>query len=379
MLNKEDKLKILSEFPNLKLSYENLIHKKVCNFDEYVVAIPSGKKSFAWFTYYKDKEVCLQLDLEETNKISNIQILNGSFNSQLCIGTILYGTNFNYIKNNVFSIEDILFYKGKDISHYTWIKKLALIEELMKYNVKQIAYNSYFTIFGLPLMNNSYEGLLKDMDNIKYKIDRIQFRCFHKKNTLNYLNYQKETVVEKNPNPRQSINNNFDNRYNNSNNNSYGNNYSDYANNNYANNKYYIKEKRFGNNNDYKNKTTLPLNKNNKRVFIIKPDLQNDIYHLYYLDDNKKETYYDIAYIPNYTTSVMMNILFRNIKENYNLDALEESDEEEEFENEKEDKYVFLDKTFPMECCYNTKFKKWYPIKVDNINKVVCKKDLAQL
>ena len=35
-----------------------------------------------------------------------------------------------------------------------------------------------------------------------------------------------------------------------------------------------------------------------------------------------------------------MNNIFRNIKENTNLDALEESDDEEEFENISLDKYV---------------------------------------
>jgi hypothetical protein len=56
-----------------------------------------------------------------------------------------------------------------------------------------------------------------------------------------------------------------------------------------------------------------------------------------------------------------MNKLFRNIKENINLDALEESDDEAEFENEKEDKYVFLDRSYKMNCQYNHKFKKWIP------------------
>ena len=38
-----------------------------------------------------------------------------------------------------------------------------------------------------------------------------------------------------------------------------------------------------------------------------------------------------------------MNELFRNIKENSNLDLLEESDDEEEFENVNPDKYVYLE------------------------------------
>jgi hypothetical protein len=61
-----------------------------------------------------------------------------------------------------------------------------------------------------------------------------------------------------------------------------------------------------------------------------------------------------------------MNKLFRNIKENANLDALEESDDEAEFENDKEDKFVFLDKSYKMVCQFNNKFKKWVPISLAN-------------
>ena len=58
-----------------------------------------------------------------------------------------------------------------------------------------------------------------------------------------------------------------------------------------------------------------------------------------------------------------MNALFRNIKENRNLDSLEESDDEGEFEDISEDKFVFLDKEIIMSCVYNYTFKRWTPLK----------------
>jgi len=96
-------------------------------------------------------------------------------------------------------------------------------------------------------------------------------------------------------------------------------------------------------------------------VFTIKPALQNDIYELY--DNNK---FIDIAHIPDYKTSVMMNSLFRNIKENINLDTLEESDNEDDFQNNNEDHYVFLNTSYKMKCVFNHKFKKWQPIEIIN-------------
>jgi len=67
-----------------------------------------------------------------------------------------------------------------------------------------------------------------------------------------------------------------------------------------------------------------------------------------------------------------MNGLFRNIKENVNLDAIEESDDEEDFENIDPEKYVDLQKSLLMECRYHTKFRKWVPLRVvDDRQKVV--------
>jgi hypothetical protein len=114
-------------------------------------------------------------------------------------------------------------------------------------------------------------------------------------------------------------------------------------------------------------------------IFKVKADIQNDIYHLYCMENNK-EMFYNVAYIPDYKTSVMMNKLFRNIKENDNLDLLEESDDEEEFQNENIDRFVDMNKTLLMICKFNHKFKKWYPVKDFSNQKplIVEKKELEE-
>ena len=117
----------------------------------------------------------------------------------------------------------------------------------------------------------------------------------------------------------------------------------------------------------YKNKPYLneliKINKQIYKYFLVKPSIVNDIYDLYVLNNNKYEKF-SIACIPDYKSSVMMNSLFRNIKENINLDALEESDDEDEFENISLDKYVDLDKKYVMKCLYLPNFKSWKPIEV---------------
>jgi hypothetical protein len=101
-------------------------------------------------------------------------------------------------------------------------------------------------------------------------------------------------------------------------------------------------------------------------------DIQYDIYRLFAYGSKKTDVYYNVAYIPNYKNSVFMNKIFRNIRENANLDAIEESDDEEDFENIDPEKYVDLKKAVFMECRFNTKFKKWVPVRIaESYQKVI--------
>ena len=102
-----------------------------------------------------------------------------------------------------------------------------------------------------------------------------------------------------------------------------------------------------------------------KKQFKIMADNQTDIYKLYLLDEleeNGNNKFFDYAYIPNPEVSKLLNNLFRNIKENANLDLIEESDDEEDFENIDANKYVDLEKSIIMHCEYNAKFKRWVPV-----------------
>jgi hypothetical protein len=106
--------------------------------------------------------------------------------------------------------------------------------------------------------------------------------------------------------------------------------------------------------------------------FKVTASITPDIYNLYILENNK-EIFYDYALIDSYKTSVFMNDLFRKIKENKNLDLLEESDDEEEFENIDLEKYVNLGKSYIIECFYNKKFKKWIPKNLAKNNIIIDK------
>jgi hypothetical protein len=346
MLSHTETESVLSEFPNVKLSYENITHKKVYNAD-IILAIPEGRKCFAWFTTYHDRNVCLIMELADNNQIRNTKIVNVCFKSDISYGTILYGSTFYYSHNIFFTIEDIFYYKGKNVSRNNWGEKFELFGKLMREDIKQISFNDSFVVFGLPIFSNKLDDFTSKIENIKYRLDSIQFRSFKRANNFQYMSYKSFLTKDKPDgrlkNPNFKPNDRFDR----------------------------IKTTNYPSYNDNKNKRDI--------IFRVKPDIQNDIYHLYVNDINEPNyIYYDIAYIPNFTTSVMMNKLFRNIKENQNLDALEESDDEEEFENEKEDRFVNLEKHYNMVCLYNYKFKKWYPIKIaDNNMRIVTQNELS--
>ena len=123
MLTQSDKESILADFPNIKLSYENIIYKKVSQSDN-ILAIPEGIKCFAWFTIFKEKSICLIMELSGNKQISDIKITNACFSDELSYGTIVYGTIFyhvyNHVYNRFFSIEDIFFYKTININGFVY-------------------------------------------------------------------------------------------------------------------------------------------------------------------------------------------------------------------------------------------------------------------
>jgi len=330
MLTQSEKENTLKEFPNIKLSYENIIYKKVSSAD-YFVAIPEGKKCFAWFTFINDKPVCAIMELTDKKQIIDIKIMNTSFSPELSYGTILYGTLFYTSYNKFFSIEDIFSHKGTNTDRINWGEKLSKIGNMLKKDLKQISYNNSFVVFGLPLMCKTMDELDRKIQNITYKISTIQFKLFNKMNSFLFMNFKNYIEAKALNLPYSDTHvNPTDKKY----------------------------EKPMDKN----------IRKQTKRelVFLIRPDIQNDIYYLYCLNNQLKEEQCGIAHIPDFNTSVMMNKLFRIIKENQNLDALEESDDEEEFENDNLDKFVHLNKSYKMVCQFNYKFKKWVPIKLSN-------------
>lgn len=140
----------------------------------------------------------------------------------------------------------------------------------------------------------------------------------------------------------------------------------------------YCVQHRYNNNPCYFNeRNTTP--KIYKKIFAIRACVQYDIYKLYFLDKHGNLEEHKTALIPNYKSSVMMNGVFRHIKENDNLDLLEESDNEEEFENISDTRFVDLNKTCNFVCIYCDKFKNWIPIKQQKQGEICRKYEILRI
>lgn len=315
MLTQEDLKKVIDAFPIKKeLCYEIFIHKKV--YDANVLfAIPEGKRCYVWFTFYNDQTICLLLELDDNKCIINVKQLYSHFDDKLASGTIFYGTFVSLNSSYFFCIEDIYFYAGKNVLNMPFLTKLHNLKYIFENELPQNSLSHMYTTFCLPLMKTELKDLLNEIHMLPYEVSHIKHRYFDSKLSKKILTmkYYKPNV----------------------------------------------------------NKKHMEINqKNITAVFNVTADIEPDIYHLFIMN-NGKEEYHDIAFISNYNTSVMMNKLFRNIKENINLDAIEESDDEDEFQDNREDKYVYLDRSFKMKCEYNSKFKRWCPIEVENEENIV--------
>ena len=348
----------LKRLPPIELSYESM-HRKIPVSSDYKIAlaIPRAKKYIAWFTFHESKDICFILELTREKKPSNISsYITTEFDLEcnspnLSLGTLFYGS---IVQSGHFVVEDLLMYCGMSMRKIPFGEKLGFLKHIFQTSFNKNTKMDGFPKFALPVMWNINNPA--PIHNISYTIHHIQYRPLNV--LVPFLN------LEQNTNP-------------------------------WGNKEFCISRPI-----DLLPTPSLPQqsrpplppqqspprpplppppqpllppqqsrplhvmkdvkstnNYHTYKMFWVTADIKNDIYHLY--SDNN--SYVDIVYIPNYNTSVYMNSLFRNIRENSNLDFIEESDDEESFMDTRPDKYVDLNKKIQLKCTYNKKFRKWVP------------------
>jgi len=344
---------ITHRFPRFELSYETIPHKKVSPNYNIAIAIPYGRKCYAWFTSINNKPVCILMELNRDKRVSKTEIIDTLFDPSLSVGavgaaaaaaaagTILYGTveEKSQTDNGLqsfFVIEDIFYFSGLAMKHTNFAERLGYICQTMGLlqptfakspsEVKQV-------VFCIPTMCTLAEPAdyipqfniftASQIEQSAYIPHHIQYRCL--------------TTIEPNLNifpPKINLGP--------------------------VANTHVPRDLQTKPVSTHKPNYSKPQY-NYLTVFIVMADIQCDIYRLYAYGSNRSLVYYGLAAIPNYHTSVFMNSIFRKIKENRNLDYIEESDDEDEFENTDETQFVDLEKREYMECAFHPKFKKWVP------------------
>jgi hypothetical protein len=344
---------LMKRFPDFELSYETISHKKVSASYNLAMALPYGKKYFLWFTYHSDRDVLYVLDINRDKKIIKATQYPYPKYDGISLGTILYGTLLEKREGMLpylgerFIVEDIYCFEGIPMKKMKIIEKLGFLEKTMS---KLADCREPFQLF-LPAMwkysSSSDEECLPTtippaiVCHLAYPVHHIQYRATH--HIMPFLNCRRtDSPIHCGISSQHSLS----------------------------------VRAPISSTSPPSTCLYLPVPSNTFRpdfskpqyryssVFQVVADLQYDIYHLFAYGRNKLPSYYGIAYVPTYRSSVFLNGLFRKIRENKNLDYIEESDDEEDFENIAEDKYVDTNKVLLMECAYYPKFRKWVPTRV---------------
>jgi hypothetical protein len=314
-LSPRDIHETMKRFPSFNVSYETMLHKnQTPATDKYnvILSIPYGKKYYMWFTYFLHYDVCILIELNKGREIVNVEQANIESTPQWAFGTVLYGCVLP--QSQTFVIENIYWYQGLSMQCLTYGNRLGYIYDFLclmkqKNNEWNIRLCNHNTI-----VSNANTNV-----NTNYKIHHYQYRSLH--TTCPFL----KQLVTNNNNESVSFRPQFKKSI-------------------------------------YKRKC----------VFAITPLPNYDIYEVYAYDDcaHKRECI-GIAGIPTLQLSRYMNSLFRNIRENNNIDLVEESDNEDEFEDENADKYTHMSRVLFMDCQFDEKTRKWIPLGLSNTRRIV--------
>lgn len=312
---------IKERYPPFELSYESDLHNKVHNKYDVVLAIPIGKKYILWFTFYQDFDAMLLLELNKEKRICNVTVYKCNCRKNVFFNTLLYGTVVEEDDHKTFIIEDMHYWNGIHISTQLMHRRFYFIHDFLNHFHENNSCEGFSIAIPHFWSSNGDKP-----ENLEYNVHHYQYRSLH--TICPFMNHStnKEVISTK-----------------------------------VMDDPIYIPFRASMKKPQYRLKT----------VFYVKADSQTDIYRMYAFGKFSKMVYYNTAYINSYETSVFMNGLFRNIKENVNLDYIEESDDEDDFQNVDEYKYVDLKKSFQMECVFNNKFKRWLPLRVVQNKKVV--------
>jgi hypothetical protein len=295
-LSDHDKTVLLQRLPAVDLSYAPLPpHKKVLG--NLFLAIPRGLKCLLWFTYWQDQNICVVLPLNERGNINmtKIFVTAACFNGYLARGSLFYGTLFTHHP----SAHKQRCFTLENVFWYMGHDFTRSIWE-QKLNVFRELMQAY-------IMQKAYTQdfiliglpvITSSLDALQTHVAELPYECFGFE-IYHAKMCEKVGFIKVRPNVQAG---------------------------------------------------------NLSAVFAVKALPDQDMYNIFL--DATLASPHGIAAVPTFQDSVMLNRLFRHVRENANLDLLEESEDEEDMDR---GDAVDVDRVVRMRCVYLPRFGKWKP------------------
>jgi hypothetical protein len=179
---------LLVRFPTCDLPPETTTTSSAMRsaHDFVYMAQPCGKRSFAWFTYFQEKNVCFLIDIKQRQPC-RIYPFPAAFASSLSLGTVLHGTVVVRDGVRCFFADNLFHLKGRSVADADYATKLKLLAALLKDDIDNRLCLPDQTLFYLPCMSHHPTAF-----DVSYKIFCV--KCLERKGKRVY-NYPDETGV----------------------------------------------------------------------------------------------------------------------------------------------------------------------------------------
>lgn len=342
---------------SMKISYEINTYKKVSASGFYI--IPRGKKCIVWLTVYKGAQEAIFFDVDPRDhskiKFVSIRAIHSSqqfhFDDFQGSGTVLYGTLFTHgpDQQQFFAVENIHVYDNACADHLNVVQKDELLYTLFSKSGPSPSTRAVNApaqtqvVFGIAVKCGTYAEALKTANTpsiVPYSVYAIQGRFHTQTDNKYYQNCQSQGGDNKYPQggdkrplkpqggdkrPLQPL---------------------------------------------CEESNTFPQGGGGRgggKLFMVCPQFRVDTYTLRCPISNVVEP--EPAHVGDYKTSVLLNSIFRTVRENASLDAAEESEDEEVFQASQQMHIEgYISSSSPPErvmiCTYNYKFKRWVPLRL---------------
>ena len=359
---------LLYEFPTyIKPFYEIPVHKK-SNFDDYdtAVAVPIGKRAYLWFRYVDHNPTACVIEVGRNRELLDHVhfIVNFRFPESFALGTILSGYWIDGEEDcpnrRYFVTDEIHQFEGHCFGNPFPVPLIRKFEAYCEFYEKMSSKSnglvqevcSVHSAIMWSVCGKTWKECKKELvlpsewkENMGYQLKHIQFRSSTK--VMPYCNQ----LQTKNP----WISNESTLPYEMNETAAYLNKIMPTNNGDAVIGRKFIPDWNFC----FYNRIY-----SSDVVLYVTAGIAFDVYYYHLKDD----IVLDDVLIADLKTSKMMNEVFRSIPESHCLDIIEESDDEEEFQDLREDKYVDLQKKVLVRCIFNRKFKKWIPVEPLEMN-----------